>query len=90
MKVEDYKELLEKEIHKEYRKSSIEEIKDVENTQKNIEDRVFDVSDKLGSLFNPEMAQLNIKSEIFSACPHKKSALLFKIKRGRKRKCPGN
>ena len=41
-------------------------------------------------LFNPEMAQLNIKSEIFSACPHKKSALLFKIKRGRKRKCPGN
>ena len=41
-------------------------------------------------LFKPEMAQLNKRSEIFSACPHKKTALLFKIKRGRKRKSPGN
>ena len=41
-------------------------------------------------LFKPEMAQLNIKSEIFSACPHKKSSLLFKVKRGRKRKSPGD
>ena len=40
-------------------------------------------------LFKPEMAQLNKRSEIFSACPHKKSSLLFKVKRGRKRKSPG-
>ena len=41
-------------------------------------------------LFKPETAQLNIRSEIFSACPHKKSALWFKIKKGRKRKSSGS
>ena len=33
---EEYKELVEKEIHKEYRKSTKEEIKEVENSQKTI------------------------------------------------------
>ena len=35
-------------------------------------------------LFKPELATLNSKSEVFSACFHKKSALLIKTKRGRK------
>ena len=39
-------------------------------------------------LFRPEMAELNSRSEIFSACIHKKSALLVKV--NRKRKSPGN
>ena len=42
-------------------------------------------------LFRPELAKLNSRSEIFSACFHKKPALLVKtVKRGRKRKSPGN
>jgi hypothetical protein len=43
-------------------------------------------------IFKPEMAELNSRSEIFSACRHKKSALLFKpIKTSisRKTKSPG-
>ena len=42
--------------------------------------------------FHPEMAALNSKSEIFSSCRHKKSVLLIKKPRGRrkkKRKPPG-
>ena len=35
-------------------------------------------------LFRPELAKLNSKSEVFSACFHKKAALLIKVKRGRK------
>ena len=35
-------------------------------------------------LFKPELAKLNSRSEIFSACFHKKPALLVKTKRGRK------
>ena len=41
-------------------------------------------------IFRPELAKLNSRSEIFSACFHKKSALLVKVKRGRKPKPPGN
>ena len=50
MEAEEYKELVEKEIHKEYRKSTKEEIKEVENSQKTIvknlelEDRVFETT----------------------------------------------
>ena len=40
-------------------------------------------------LFKPDLAQLNSRSEIFSACIHKKSALLVKVN-SRKRKSPGN
>ena len=40
-------------------------------------------------LFKPELAQLNLRSEIFSPCLHKKSALLVKVN-SRKRKSPGN
>ena len=39
-------------------------------------------------LFRPELAQLNSRSEIFSNCFHKKSALLVKVN-SRKRKSPG-
>ena len=39
-------------------------------------------------IFHPESATLNTKSEIFSACRHKKSKLLFPPERGRK-KSPG-
>ena len=39
-------------------------------------------------LFRPEMAELNKRSEIFSACIHRKSKLLVKV--SRKRKSPGN
>ena len=35
-------------------------------------------------VFKPELAKLNSRSEIFSACFHKKAALLVKTKRGRK------
>ena len=38
-------------------------------------------------LFRPDLAQLNHRSEIFSNCIHRKSALLFKP--SRKRKSPG-
>ena len=41
-------------------------------------------------LFRPELAKLNSKSEIFSACFHKKAALLIPVKRGRKRKSHGS
>ena len=43
-------------------------------------------------IFKPEMAELNSRSEIFSACRHKKSALLFKpitTSISRKRKSTG-
>ena len=41
-------------------------------------------------LFQPELAKWNSRSEIFSACFHKKPALLVKpIGRGRKKKSPG-
>ena len=41
-------------------------------------------------LFKPELAKLNSRSEIFSACFHKKPALLVKPKgRGRPKKSPG-
>jgi hypothetical protein len=43
-------------------------------------------------IFKPEMAVLNSRSELFSSCRHRKSALLFKpIKKtiSRKRKSPG-
>jgi hypothetical protein len=43
-------------------------------------------------IFKPEMAELNSRSEIFSTCRHKKSALLFKPitkSTGKKRKSPG-
>ena len=43
-------------------------------------------------IFKPEMAELNSRSEIFSTCRHKKSALLFKtIKKtaSKKQKSPG-
>ena len=40
--------------------------------------------------FHPEMAALNSRSEIFSSCRHKKSALLIKATNlGRKKKPPG-
>ena len=38
-------------------------------------------------LFRPDLAELNSKNEIFSACSHKKPALLIKPKR--KKKSPG-
>ena len=41
-------------------------------------------------LFRPDLSNLNSRSEIFSACFHRKPALLVKTKtRGRKRKSPG-
>ena len=40
-------------------------------------------------IFEPHLAQLNSRSELFSTCMHKKSNLLFKPKRGRPRKSPG-
>ena len=40
-------------------------------------------------IFEPEMAELNNRSELFSTCMHKKSKLLFPPKRGRPRKSPG-
>ena len=40
-------------------------------------------------IFHPELAELNSKSEIFSACRHKKSSLLFKKVRKKKKKSPG-
>ena len=41
-------------------------------------------------IFRPELAKLNKRSETFSACFHKKSALLIPVKRGRKPKSHGN
>ena len=40
-------------------------------------------------IFEPHLAELNSRSELFSTCMHKKSNLLFKPKRGRPRKSPG-
>ena len=40
-------------------------------------------------LFKPDLAQLNHRSEIFSPCLHKKTALLVKVNT-RKRKSSGN
>ena len=40
-------------------------------------------------IFKPETANLNAKSEIFSACRHKKSMLLFPPERKNKTKSPG-
>ena len=40
-------------------------------------------------IFKPESANLNVKSEIFSACRHKKSKLLFPIEKKVKTKSPG-
>ena len=40
-------------------------------------------------IFKPELANLNAKSEIFSACRHKKSKLLFPIEKKAKTKSPG-
>ena len=40
-------------------------------------------------IFEPAMAELNNRSELFSTCMHKKSKLLFPPKRGRPRKSPG-
>ena len=40
-------------------------------------------------IFEPHLAELNNRSELFSTCMHKKSNLLFKPKRGRPRKSPG-
>ena len=40
-------------------------------------------------IFEPHLAQLNSRTELFSTCMHKKSNLLFKPKRGRPRKSPG-
>ena len=40
-------------------------------------------------IFEPHLAELNSRSELFSTCLHKKSKLLFKPKRGRPRKSPG-
>ena len=40
-------------------------------------------------IFEPEMAELNNRSELFSTCMHKKSKLLFPPKRGRPKKSPG-
>ena len=41
-------------------------------------------------IFHPESANLNSKSEIFAACRHKKSKLLFPIEKGKKVKSPGS
>ena len=46
-------------------------------------------SEKFNILFKPELADLNKKSEFYSHCMHKKSKLLIKKKRGRKKKGPG-
>ena len=43
--------------------------------------------EKYHILFNPELADLNSKSEFYSHCRHKKSKLL--VKKERKRKGPG-
>ena len=40
-------------------------------------------------IFYPRFAELNARSEIFSACRHKKSKLLFPPGRGRKKKSQG-
>ena len=40
-------------------------------------------------IFEPHLAQLNSRSELFSSCMHKKPNLLIKPKRGRPRKSPG-
>ena len=40
-------------------------------------------------IFEPHLAQLNKRSELFSTCMHKKPNLLFKPKRGRPKKSPG-
>ena len=45
--------------------------------------------EKFHILFNPELSDLNKKSEFYSHCMHKKSKLLIKKKRGRKKKGPG-
>ena len=46
-------------------------------------------AEKYHILFNPELADINKKSEFYSNCSHKKSKLLIKKKRGRKKKSPG-
>ena len=46
--------------------------------------------EKFYILFKPEMAELNSKSETFSACRHVKSALLIKKIRKSSKKSPGN
>ena len=45
--------------------------------------------EKFNILFYPELADINKKSEFYSNCPHKKSKLLIKKKRGRPKKGPG-
>ena len=40
-------------------------------------------------IFHPELANLNSRSEIFSACRHKKSKLLFPPEKKPKKKSPG-
>ena len=40
-------------------------------------------------IFEPHLAQLNSRSELFSTCMHKKPNLIFKPKRGRPKKSPG-
>ena len=77
MESKDYKKLVDKEIQKEYRKATASEV----NTLCDCE--------KFNILFNPELADLNKKSEFYSHCMHKKSKLLIKKKRGRKKKGPG-
>ena len=40
-------------------------------------------------IFEPHLAELNCRSELFSSCMHKKPNLLFKPPRGRPKKSPG-
>ena len=49
------------------------------------------LKEKFFILYHPEMAEINKRSETFSACPHKKSFLLIKKPRGRPpKKSPGS
>ena len=48
------------------------------------------LKEKFYILYKPEMATLNGRNEIFNSCSHKKSKLLIKKQRGRKKKSPGS
>ena len=48
------------------------------------------LKEKFYILYKPEMATLNSRNEIFNSCSHKKSTLLIKKPRGRKKKSPGS
>ena len=62
-----------------------------QTTSKGSKSLFRDLKEKFFILYHPEMAEINKRSETFSACPHKKSFLLIKKPRGRPpKKSPGS